>query len=90
MIVDGLKKLAHFILIRMRYPLTTLAGLYKDQIIRLHGAPREIVSDRDLRFTSTFWRPLHIKLGTRTKFSIVYHPQIDEQSDQTIQILKDA
>ena len=55
-IVDRLMKSARFIPIRMTYPVSTLARLYRDQIIRLHGVPREIVSDRDPRFTSFFWR----------------------------------
>ena len=88
-IVDRLTKSAHFIPVRKTYSLTTLAGLYRDQIIRLHGVPREIVSDRDPRFTSTFWTSLQRELGTETKFSTAYHPQTDGQSERTIQILED-
>ena len=59
------------------------------EIVRLHGVPREIVSDRDPRFTSTFWRSFQRELGTDTRFSTAYHPQADGQSERTIQILED-
>ena len=88
-VVDTLMKSAHFILIRMTYPVSTLARLYRDQIVRLHGVPQEIVSDRDPKFTSTFWRSFQRELGTDTRFSTTYHPQIDDQSERTIQILED-
>ena len=46
-------------------------------------------SDRDSRFTSRFWKNLQAALGTQLKFSLAYHPQIDGQSERTIQILED-
>ena len=55
-VLDRLMKSAHFIPIRMTYPVSTLARLYRDHIVRLHGIPQEIVLDRDTRFISTFWR----------------------------------
>ena len=53
-IVDGLTKSAHFIPVRIDYSLDRLVELYIDEIVRLHGAPLSIVSDRDPRFTSRF------------------------------------
>ena len=53
-IVDRLTKLAHFLAIRNNYSLNQLAELYVDEIIKLHGVPISIVSDRDPRFTSRF------------------------------------
>ncbi len=53
-IVDRLTKSAHFLLVRIDYSLDRLAKLYIDEIVRLHGVPVSIVSDRDLRFTSRF------------------------------------
>ena len=88
-IVDRLTKSAHFIPIRMDYPLTTLATLYRDQIVRLHGVPREIISDRDPRFTSRFWKAFQTAMGTESKFSTAFHPQTDGQTERTIQILED-
>ncbi len=57
-IVDRLTKFAHFLPIRMDYSLERLAKLYIDEIVRLHGVPVSIVSDKDPRFTSRFWGSL--------------------------------
>ena len=54
-VVDWLTKSAHFIPIRMNYSLDKLAELYVNEIVRLHGVPVSIVSNRDPRFTSRFW-----------------------------------
>ena len=59
------------------------------EIVRLHGIPVSIVSDRDTRFTSHFWRSLQTALGTQLSYSTAYHPQTDGQSERTIQILED-
>ena len=63
--------------------------LYVNEIFRLHGIPLSIVSDRNPRFTSRFWKELRSALGTRLNFSIAFHPQIDAQSERVIQVLKD-
>ena len=78
MIVDRLTKSAHFIPVRIDYSMDRLADLYVDEIVRLHGVPLSIVSDRDLRFTSRFWKELQSALGTRLNFSTSFHPQSDE------------
>ena len=75
--------------IRNDFPLSQLAQLYVDEIIRLHGIPILIVSDRDPRFTSQFWPSLQHALGTRLHFSNVFHPQTDGQFERTIQTLED-
>ncbi|EOY19088.1 Uncharacterized protein TCM_043787 [Theobroma cacao] len=63
--------------------------LYIDEIVRLHGVPVSIVSDRDPRFTSRFWPKFQEALGTKLKFSTAFHPQTDGQSERTIQTLED-
>ncbi|KAA3483558.1 DNA/RNA polymerases superfamily protein [Gossypium australe] len=88
-IVDRLTKSAHFIPVRVDYSLQKLAKLYVAEIVRLHGVPVSIISDRDPRFTSRFWRALHQALGTRLDFSTAFHPQSDGQSERVIQILED-
>ena len=62
--------------------------MFVREIVRLHGVPVSIVSDRDARFTSKFWRSLQQALGTKLHFSTAFHPQIDGQSERTIQILE--
>ncbi|KAL0453903.1 UNVERIFIED_CONTAM: Transposon Ty3-G Gag-Pol polyprotein, partial [Sesamum latifolium] len=88
-IVDRLTKSAHFLAIRQNDSLDKLAELYVSDIVRLHGIPTSIVSDRDPRFTSHFWGSLQKALGTKLYFSTAFHPQTDGQSERTIQILED-
>ena len=73
----------------MTYSLDRLADLYINEIVRLHGVPKEIISDRDSRYLSRFWRRLHESIDTKVKFSTAYHPQTDGQSERTIQTLED-
>jgi hypothetical protein len=47
------------------------------EIFRLHGMPKEIISDRDTKFTSNFWKSLFVGLETKLSFSTTYHPQTD-------------
>ncbi|KAG8474912.1 hypothetical protein CXB51_031631 [Gossypium anomalum] len=88
-IVDRLTKSAHFIPVRTDYSLNKLADLYIREIVRLHGIPLSIISDRDPRFTSRFWQKLQDALGTKLNFSTAFHPQTDGQSERVIQILED-
>ena len=73
-IVDRLTKSAHFIATNNTYSLERYAQLYVDEIVRLHGAPVSIVSDRDPRFTSRFWPKLQDSMCTRLHFSTAFHP----------------
>ena len=88
-IVDRLTKSTHILPIRISCPLYKLAEVYLQEIVRLHGIPTSIVSDRDPRFTSKFWVALQEALGTKLHFSTAYHPQTDGQTERTIQTLED-
>ena len=88
-IVDQLIKLAHFLPRRTDYSLNKLAELYIKEIVRLHGIPVSIISNRDPRFTSRFWGKLQEALGIRLNFSTAFHSQTDGQSKKVIQILED-
>ncbi|CAL1361076.1 unnamed protein product [Linum trigynum] len=88
-IVDRLTKSAHFIPIRWGCSLELLTKKYVEEIVRLHGVPVSIVSDRDPRFTSRFWKSLQEALGTRLNFSTAFHPQTDGQSERTILTLEE-
>jgi len=56
--------------------------------VKLHGVPIYIVSDRDLRFTSRFWKKFQDALGMKLHFSTAFHSQTDGQSERIIQILE--
>ncbi|GKA00388.1 putative reverse transcriptase domain-containing protein [Tanacetum coccineum] len=88
-VVDRLTKSAHFLATREDYSMEKLARLYIDEIIARHGVPVSIISDRDGRVTSCFWQTLQKALGTRLDMSLTYHPQMDGQSEHTIQTLED-
>ncbi|GJV72913.1 putative reverse transcriptase domain-containing protein [Tanacetum coccineum] len=66
-----------------------LTRLYLKEVVSRHGVPISIISYRDSRFTSRFWQSLQRTLGTRLDIRTACHPQIDEQSERTIQTLED-
>ncbi|KAL4347471.1 hypothetical protein GQ457_17G009230 [Hibiscus cannabinus] len=88
-IVDRLPKSTHFIPVQVNMSSEILAELYIREVIRLHGVPTSIVSDRDSKFTSRFWKYLQKALSTRLNFSTTFHPKTDGQSKRVIQILED-
>ena len=88
-VVGRLTKSAHFVPVRIDYSLDKLAELYKKEIVRLHGIPVSIISNRDPRFTSRFWGKLQEALSTQLNFSTAFHPQMDGQSEIVIQVVED-
>ncbi|KAL0556559.1 hypothetical protein IC582_005073 [Cucumis melo] len=88
-VVDRLTKLAHFVPGKSTYTASKWGQLYMTEIVKLHGVPVSIVSDRDARFTSKFWKGLQLALGARLDFSTAFHPQTDGQTERLNQILED-
>lgn len=88
-VVDKLSKAAHFIPVQSTYKAVQIAHLFMQNVFRLHGLPKVIISDRDVKFTSTFWRTLFAELGTQLNFSTAYHPQTDGQTERVNQVLED-
>ncbi|GKA60124.1 putative reverse transcriptase domain-containing protein [Tanacetum coccineum] len=78
-IVDRLTKSAHFIPMNEKYKMEKLTRLYLKEIVCRHGVPMSIISDRDPRFASRFWRSLQKSLGTNLDMSTAYHPKTDGQ-----------
>ncbi|KAM1123460.1 hypothetical protein ACFX19_004937 [Malus domestica] len=76
-IIDRLTKTAHFLPVQQTYSLEKLVKLFVNNVVRLHGVPISIVSDRDPRFTSRFWKTFNAAMGTQLLFSTAYHPQTD-------------
>src|SRR3954463_15428061 len=88
-IVDRLTKSAHFLPVKTTHKVIHLARLFIAEFVRLHGVPSSIVSDRDPKFTSRFWKMFHKELGTRLDMSTSNHPQSDGQTERTIQTIED-
>ncbi|CAJ2651612.1 unnamed protein product [Trifolium pratense] len=88
-IVDRLTKSAHFLAVKVTDTAEKLTDIYIAEIVKLHGIPSSIVSDRDPKFTSHFWKTLHDALGTKLRMSSAYHPQTDGQTERTNQSLED-
>lgn len=88
-IMDRLTNSAQFLSGKLDLLLSKLCKLYVKEVVKLHGVPSSIVSNRDLRCTSRFWPGLQKALGMRLDLSIAHYPQNDGESKRTIQTLED-
>lgn len=88
-IVDRLTKSGHFIPVPVRRTTEYLAKKYIQQVVRYHGVPRTIISDRDSLFASVFWKSFQKELGTDLAMSTAYHPQTDGQTERLNLVLED-
>eukprot|EP00253_Pinus_taeda_P020306 PITA_20306 len=88
-VVDKLSKAAHFIPVQSTYRAAQIAHIFMQNVFKLHGLPKTIISDRDVKFTSAFWKTLFVELGTQLNFSTAYHPQTDGQTERVNQMVED-
>ncbi|CAN4093470.1 unnamed protein product [Withania somnifera] len=88
-IVDRPTKSAHFIPTHSSYNAERPARIYIREVVRLHGVPISIISDRGTQFTSKFWRAVRRDLGTEVHLSTAFHPRTDGRYERTIRVLED-
>ena len=87
-VVDKLIKASHFISVNSTYKVDAIAKIFMKDIFRLHVLPKAIISDRDTKFTSNFWKGLFAYLGMNLNFNIAYHPYTDGQTERVNQVLE--
>ncbi|KAJ2917183.1 hypothetical protein MD484_g3247, partial [Candolleomyces efflorescens] len=92
-IIDHFTSMVHLVPSRIDYNAKQVAELMFECVYKLHGLPRSIVSDRDVLFTSTFWKRLNDLIGPKLKMSSAYHPETDgatERANRTlVQMLRE-
>ncbi|WMV14317.1 hypothetical protein MTR67_007702 [Solanum verrucosum] len=88
-IVDRMTKSAHFLSVKTTNSAEDYAKLYIQEVVRLHGVPVSIISDRGAQFTAQFWKSFQKGLGSNVNLSTAFHPQTNGQAERTIQTLED-
>ena len=88
-VVDRVSKMAHFVATRDTATAQEVGRLYFDKVVKHHRMQKSIISDRDPKFTSRFWRALWKKLGTELKMSTAFRPQIDGQTERVNLVLQE-
>ena len=87
-LVDSLSKMAHFIPTRKSITALDTVELLADRLIRYHGFPDVLISDRDPRFQSEVWQQLCQRFNIKRALSSAYHPQSDGQAERTNRTLE--
>jgi hypothetical protein len=86
-VVDKLPKETYCIPVKTTHKATHIVDIYMKEVARIHEAPKEIVSNRDPKFTSNFWKCLFKGFGTKLNLSTMYHIDSDEKTERTNMII---
>jgi transposase InsO family protein len=86
-VIDCFSKYAHFVPLAHPYTTESVAQAFFTDIVRLHGIPQSIVSDRDSVFTSNLWSELMRLSGTKLQMTTAFHPQSDGQSESANKVI---
>jgi hypothetical protein len=87
--VDRLSKMVHFVPCRSDISAEEFADLFVDNVVKLHGIPNDIISDRGTQYTSAFWRQVCVRMGIAQRMSTAYHPQTDGQTERMNRVLEE-
>jgi hypothetical protein len=88
-VVEKLSKDTHFIPVKSTCKVIDIANIFMKEIFRLHGIPKEIISEKDTKFTSIFWKYLFVGFETKLLFSTTYNPQTNGKLERVNQVLED-
>jgi hypothetical protein len=88
-LVDRFSKMVHLVAVPETTTAEGCARFFVDTVFRLHGLPRDLVSDRDPRFTAEFWRAVFRLLGTRVNMSTSNHPESDGQTERVNRVIEE-
>ena len=81
-VVEKLSNYSHFFPVKSTCKAIDIANIFMKEIFKLHGMPKEIISDKDTKFTSNFWKSLMVGFETKLLFNTAYHPQNDGQIER--------
>jgi hypothetical protein len=88
-VVDNLTKASYFIPVKSAHKETNIVDIYTRKIVRLHGVPKTILSHRDSKFTSNFWKGVFKGFGTNMNFRRTYHLESDGKKERVNQVIED-
>ena len=88
-VIDKFSKSTHFIPVKSTFKSINIVEIFMKEIFRVHGIPKMVISDRDVKFTSAFWKELFARINNNLNLSTSYHPQTYGQTERTNQIIED-
>ena len=86
--VDRMSKMVHFQVTKSNTTAPDIVGIFFNPVLRLHSMPSVIISDRDTKFTSLFWKALFKCMDTKLALSIAFHPETDGQIERNNRMLE--